>query len=210
MPAQAAQPVDYHALAAKHGSLGSIYEGSNVTIPPAVQRIQSAIGVQYKQGKPLPDGAIASVGEHEPKIVEINDVKKFAQGPEQTASHELTHIWQNNLPPKIQAAIPSDPSKAKYDISNVDQLRAQGKTLSTIPREQAATIIQTWVADPSQRKRLQPWLDDMVSTPLSVMMPTSPDAKTINRQVRPPIPPPEAYTPIQKLVAEAKARKPKQ
>lgn len=93
-----AQPIDYHALAAKYNSLGSIHESDAAYIPPEVQRIQKAVGEQLVQGKPLPDGGISSVGEHETSNIEVNNPQKFAQGPLQTISHETTHLWQNSLP----------------------------------------------------------------------------------------------------------------
>lgn len=205
MAQQPAQTVDYKTLAAKHGSLYSIHESADAIIPPAVQRIQDAVGAEFKLGKPLPDGGVASVGEHEARTVEINDPQKFAQGPQQTKAHEITHLWQNSLPGKTQTAIPPDNPKAPYDLSNIDQLRTKGHTLATIPREQAAAIVQTYTADPSQRKRLQPWIDDMNRTPLSIMMPTGPQDKTINRNVRPPIPPLEGYSKPQELMKQAAA-----
>ena len=209
---QAAQSVDYHAIASKNNSLGSIYEGANIAVPPEVQRIQDALGVQFKQGKPLPDGAIASVGLYEPKTIEINNPSKFAQGRSQTVAHEVTHLLQNSLVPSIQQAIPPDNPTHPYDISQADQWRAQGKKLWQIPHEAAAKIVQLYTADPSQRARLGPWIQDINSAPLSLMMPTSPDAKTLNRQVRPPLPPIESFEPtnIKQLVEQAKARKPKQ
>jgi lysozyme len=186
------------------------YESSAAIIPPELQRIENAVGVQYKLGKPVEGSdSIASVGEHEPHVIEINDKTRWNQGPRQTKGHEIVHIWKNNLPAKMQAAIPPDDPdpKKRYDISDADTLRAMGNTLVTIPQEKAATIIQTWIADPSQRKRLQPWMDDLTTIPLSVMQPTSPSDKGINTNIRPPIPPIEAYlTPAQMKERAIRAR----
>jgi hypothetical protein len=182
------------------------------TLPPEVGRIENAIDVRYVAGPPRAgsyrEAPIASVGEHEPHTVEINDLKKFKQGVLQTRGHEIVHLWRSNLPGPVQAkALPDNP-KDPYNISNIDQLRAKGYDLSTIPQEVAATIIQTYIADPSQRKRLQPWVDDMNRIPLSVMNATSPDQKGINTTVRPPVPPIEAWESLLGLKQQAAKRKP--
>jgi len=137
--------------------------------------------------------AIASVARRDPTGIAINDAKTFQRDPTQVMGHEAMHLWQNNLPPSIQAGIPLDSPTAPYDIGNVDALRRQGKTLATIPREKAATIVQTYIARPNERKRLQPWIDDMNNIPLSGTMPTAPNAKRLNMRPRPPSPPPQAY-----------------
>ena len=198
-------PIDYHALAARHGSIGSIHESSDAFIPPEVARIQHAVGMQLKPGQPLPDGGISSVGEHETSIVEVNDPVKFAQGPRQTASHETVHLWQNSLPPKLQANIPPDDPNHPYalDLDKLDAMRKQGKTLAQLPREMAASLIQRWVASPQDRPRLQVWLGDLNKTPLSVEMPTPQDAKGIVSAIRPPTPPIEGYMSPQELKRQA-------
>ncbi len=186
------------------------HESSAAIIPPELERIENAVGVQYKLGKPVEGSeSIASVGEHEPHVIEINDKDRWNQGPKQSKGHEIIHLWKSNLPPKIQAMIPPDDPdpKKRYDISDADKLRATGHTLATIPQEKAATIIQTWIADPSQRKRLQPWMDDLTRIPLSVEKPTSPSDKGIVSEIRPPIPPIEAYlTPVQMKERALRAR----
>ena len=192
---------------------GQVTESSISGLPPAVERIEDAIGVQYKLGAPFAgayrEPAIASVGRHEPHTIEIIDLEKFKRGSLQGRGHEIVHLWRNNLPAPIQAkALPDNP-KAPYDISNIDQLRAQGYTLATIPQEQAASIVQTYIADPSQRKRLQVWIDDMNSTPLSTMNATSPDQKGINTTPRAPVPPIEAWESLLGLKKEALRRRPK-
>ncbi len=191
---------------------GQIPKSRESDFPPALERVQHAIGVRYVAGPPEINAhgsrAIASVGLHEPHIVEINDQENFNRGRLQTQGHEIVHLWRNNLPGPIQAkGLPDNPSRP-YDISNVDQLRAQGHTLATIPQEQAATIVQTYIADPSQRKRLQPWIDDMNTTPLSVMNATDPQQRGINTTPRPPAPPIEAWTTLLGLQQEAARRKP--
>jgi hypothetical protein len=186
-------PATPAAVPPKRGGAG----GATNEFPPALERVRDAVGMRFAAGQPEIDGRgqneIATVGEHEPHTVVIRDPERFKQGPRQVEGHELIHLWRNNLPGPLQkAALPDNPSRP-YDISGIDALRKKGYTLATIPQEQAATIVQTYIADPSQRARLQAWIDDLNSTPLSVMNPTEPDQKGINTTVRPPAPPVEAY-----------------
>jgi hypothetical protein len=166
------------------------------TLPGPMRYAMDTIGANVTQGKPYSGGgapAIASVGDHDPTTIEVNDPTKFAKDPSQVVAHEATHLWQNNLPPSIQAKIPADSDTDPYDISNVDALRKQGHTLATIPREQAATIVQQYMSRPQERKRLQPWIDDMGKIPLSSTMPTEPNATRLNMKPRPPSPPLMTY-----------------
>jgi len=187
-----------------------IRESSQAALPPALERIKNAIGVRFAQGQRLagPGGteAIASVAEHEPHTIEINDPARFKQGPVQTEGHEIVHLWRANLPGPAQAAgLPDNPAHP-YDISNIDQLRAKGHTLATVPEEVAATIVQRFIADPSSRKRLQVWIDDMNTTPLSVMNATSPQQQGINVTPRSQAPPIETWTTLLGLRQEAARR----
>jgi hypothetical protein len=182
-----------------------VREGPEAMLPPALQRIEEAIGARLVARAPYRQ-AIASVGEHEPRIIEVNDLEKFKLAPRQTKGHELVHLWRANLPGPLQKmALPDNP-KDPYNISNIDQLRAKGYTLATIPQEQAATIVQTYIADPAQRKRLQIWIDDMNTIPLSTMNPTEPGQKGIDTTPRVPPPPVEAYMDLKTLRAEAGKR----
>jgi hypothetical protein len=106
--------------------------------------------------------------------IEINN-PNAARDPSVMA-HELTHVWQNNLPPATQARIPDDPKDmSAFDISDVNKLRAQGKTLVDLPREKQATIVQKYVStkDPKVKAQLKPWIVDMQRTPLSSTQPTA-------------------------------------
>lgn len=188
------------------------HESPNAIIPPELERIKHAIGVNYAQGKPFSGyggkDVIASVANHEPHTIEINNKARWNQAPLQEMGHEIVHLWRSNLPGPIQkSALPVDPRKP-YDLSNIDSLRSQGHTLATIPEEQAARIMQTWVADPSQRQKLQPWVNDLKTVPLSTMDATAPGDKTINRHPRAPIPPPEEYGNLGALLHEARTKKP--
>jgi len=178
------------------------------SLSPELQRIEHAVGAVYKLSNPLPDGGIASVGENEPHVIEINDKAKWNQGPLQTRGHEITHLALNQMAGPIKKAIPPDnpDPKKRYDISDVDQLRSKGLKLWQLPQEKAATIVQTYTADPSQRKRLQPWIDDLNRAPLSIEKPISPSATGITTTPRAPVPPIEAYL----SPAELKARSLKQ
>jgi hypothetical protein len=209
--------MDYAPLAKAHGATHSVipaahqeispmsslpHESPDAYLPPELQRIEHAVGATYKLGQPLPDGGVASVGRGEPHVIEINDRAKWNQAPLQTKSHEITHLAMNQMAGPILKDIPPDDPKHPYNISDVDQLRAKGLKLWQLPQEKAAMIVQTYVADPSQRKRLWPWIQDMNSAPLSVENPVSPNAKGIQTTPRPPVPPIEAYL----NPAEIKAR----
>ena len=194
-------PINYADLAKKHGSIHSIAPDAS-SMPPELQRIQKAVGAQLVQGQPYGD-AIATVNDHEPHKIEINDMERFRQGAAQTLGHELTHLLMSNLSGKTQSQIPVDSKTKPYDISGVDDLRKQGKKIWQIPQEQAATIVQTYVADPAQRARLGPWIQDLNNAPLSLVQPTSPQDKNINIKPRMPVPPIQAWQNTAELMAQA-------
>lgn len=165
-------------------------------LPPEIRNAVTTIPVNVTNGESTktdaaPQGSVASVTQGAGNnTVKINSPQDFANNPTATMGHELTHVWQNNLPPSVQAKIPDDPKDSSaFDISDVDTLRKQGKTLVDVPREKAATIVQTYVeAKPGSatRKRLQPWVDDLGNTPLSSTQPTAPDATKLNMNPRAP------------------------
>ena len=171
-------------------------------MPEEEKRIEHAVDARYVKAQPYQD-AISSVGKNEPHIVEINDPTRFALDPVQTKSHELIHLALNQLAGPLRNAIPKDDPKRPYDISNVDELRKKGLKLWQLPQEQAATILQTYTADPRQRKRLQEWVNDLNNMPLSVMNPTSPNDKGINTTVRVPVAPIEGYTSLKDIKSKA-------
>lgn len=183
--------VDYHALATKHGGTPS------AEFPPELERVEGSIDPRFVVGPPRTGyggkPAAANVAGNEPHTVEINDPKAFNSDPAGIKAHEMIHLWYNQLPPKLRQAPPDNPQNP-YDLSHIFEWRQQGKTLTTIPQEAAAAIVQNYVEVPHARKALQPWIDDLSKTPLSVMEPTDPNSPTINRKVRPPLPPVEAYT----------------
>jgi len=185
-------------------SVSIVGRESSMSLPPEIERIRNAVGAQLVQGRPYGD-AIASVADHEPHKIEINDSQRFAQGGPQTVAHEVTHLFQNQLPGGLQSKILPDNPSDPYNIDHIDELRKQGHTIATLPREVGASIVQRYVASPADRPRLQKWIDDMAKTPLSIMQPTSPSDKTINRAVRPPQAPPEGYQSVQELKAQAAA-----
>lgn len=210
---------DYKALALKHGGVSSPaqstekqHESKDAAIPPELERIQHAIDPRFVQGKPFSGyggkDVIASVEQGEPRKIEINNKDRWNQAPLQERAHELTHLLMNQLAGPIRNAIPPDDPNHPYDISNVDQLRAKGMKLWQLPQEKAARLIQQYVADPSSRARLQPWISDMGNAPLSLMDATSPRDETINRHPRAPLPPVESYIPLAKLKTEAIRRNP--
>lgn len=147
-----------------------------------------------------------------PYSVDVEAPAIFRAHEPAVVAHEATHEWQLNLPPSEQAAIPPDDTSsvpAMYDISHVATLRAQGKTMKDLPKEEAASIVQNYIEHPAMRAKLQPWIDDLENTPLSALEPTPKDKQlgtlgaalwqrfrglihpeTINTTPRPPGPPP--------------------
>lgn len=198
---------DYAKLAAKHGG-----KPSQKTLPPALTRVEESLRPELKIG-PMRIGygssAISSVAHHEPHVIEINDQKLFSENPVGIIGHELIHLWHNQLPGPLQNATPADNPANPYDLSDIFEWRKQGKTLATIPNEAAAAIVQNYIEVPHARPILQPWIDDLNKTPLSIMEPTDPAAITINRKVRPPLPPIDAYVPLTLLKKEASTRDPR-
>jgi hypothetical protein len=153
--------------------------------------------VQYKQAPeftaPNHQEAIASVAGNSPNTISITDPTRFSMGPLQIKAHEIYHLWRNNLPGPMRAmAMPDNPSDP-YNLSDLRELRAKGYTMATIPNEQGATIVQTWVARPEMRKELQPWIDDMGKIGMSIMQGTDPTQQGINVVPRTPLPPLSAY-----------------
>jgi len=175
-------------------------DGSDITstapvLPPEVQAATNDLPVQTVKGAAINDPnnrgggvPIANVDQGAGNnTIEVNRPQDYG-APQQ--GHELTHVWQNNLPPSVQAKIPDDASgTAAFDISDADKLRAQGKTLTDLPREKQATIVQKYIEDPKKNANLKPWINDMTRTALSGTMPTSPNATRLNTATRPPGPP---------------------
>jgi hypothetical protein len=181
------------------------HESRDAFLPPEIERIRNAVQAQLVQGKPLPDGGIASVAENEPHRIEINDMEKFKRGSAQTIGHELTHLLFAHLASPVKAAVPPDSKTKPYDISDVDQLRSKGLKLWQLPQEKAASIVQNYIADPAQRSRLGPWIHDLNNAPLSLVQPTGPQDKYINLTPRAPVPPIEAYTSVAYLKKKAES-----
>lgn len=172
-------------------------------LPDQVRNAVSTIPVGIKAGSAQDDpngrasnGIVSSVnsGAGNNDITIHNAKALNDQNPVAITGHEVTHVWQNNLPPSVQAKIPDDPKDmSAFDISDVDKLRKQGKTMVDIPREKSATIVQKYIeAKPGSatRKKLQPWINDMGNTPLSSTQPTAPNAKGLNMTPRAPGLPP--------------------
>jgi len=165
------------ALAALPGPLGRI----NHEVDP---QVVSGGALTGRGGNAVESSVDQGAGNN---TIEINDPASLRRNLSSTMAHELTHTWQNSLTPEAQAAMPEDAQDmSAFNISNVDKLRQQGRTLATLPREQAATVVQNYIQHPDQQKRLQPWINDMKTTPLSSTMPTAPDAKRLNMAPRPP------------------------
>lgn len=187
--------------------------GTAETLPPELLRLQATLAPHIIHGQAYTDsvtgnGVIASVAPNEPHKIEVNDPKQWNKAPQQLLGHELVHLLLNQLAGPVRNAIPADDPRNPYDLSSVDQLRTKGAKIWMLPQEHAARIVQTYIGDPTQRTRLQPWINDLRSAPLSIMDPTSPGDKTINRHPRAPLPPVEAYSNPAPLIDEARKRKP--
>ena len=109
-----------------------------------------------------------------PDKSKLNDYENQQPGGRAgTLAHETTHVLEDNLAPSVQAKIPAGNPDAPYDISNIDTLRAQGKTFTDLPREQAATIVQKYIESGGKDTRLKPWIQDIAKAPLSTIKPTT-------------------------------------
>lgn len=134
-------------------------------------------------------GSIASVDADSPDTININDPKSFSStsnSASQTLAHEATHLLQNNLPPTEAAKIPADDANHPYDLGDLDAQRAKGKTITQLPREQEATIVQKYVASGGKDKALKPWVDDLKNVKLSTILPTKPGQQGISTTARAP------------------------
>lgn len=142
---------------------------------PTTAAVKKAGGVAYQdQTDP---GAVAIVN---PKADNMHGV----------LGHEAYHSMVANMPPSEAAKIPqddySDTSKT-YDISDADKWRAAGATITQIPQEKAARIIERYInGDPATRKQLQPWINDLNKIKQSTVEPNRPGMVDINTAVRPP------------------------
>lgn len=168
-------------------------------LPAPLQRVLGSTGLNVVAGEPhqgamgLP--AIASVDGDSVNTIQVEDPRRFVSGGAQTLGHEATHLWQNNLPPTIAAKIPQDRTDPyAFSEGALPSMRAAGKTLTNLPRELGATIMQKYIADggehapESVQKLYKPWLQDMQSAPLSTIIPTQPGQKGISTTPRPPLP----------------------
>lgn len=124
---------------------------------------------------------------------------------QQLVAHEGMHIIQHNLPPEIASKIPADDEKDPYNYGGaqgLNDLRKQGGTILSLPREKQAAVIQYYV---SQRPHVtgqaaadldstyKPYLEDLNNLPQSTIQPTSPQdsSGTIVTTPRAPAPPPD-------------------
>lgn len=133
-------------------------------------------------------GGIAYQDQTDPGVVAIVDPK--ADNMQAVLGHEAYHAMVANMPPTEAAKIPqddySDPLKT-YDVNDEAKWRAEGKTITNLPQEKAARIIEHYIkGDQATRKQLQPWIDDLNSMKQSTVEPNRPGMVDINTAVRPP------------------------
>jgi hypothetical protein len=142
---------------------------------PVTAAAKKAGGIAYQDARD--PGAVAILN---PQADNLTAVK----------GHEAYHAMVANMPPTEAAKIPdddySDPSKT-YDITDAPKWRAQGLTITQIPQEKAARIVERYIkGDTATRAQLQPWIDDLNNIKQSVVQPTRPGMAGINTAVRPP------------------------
>jgi hypothetical protein len=173
--------------------------------PQPLRRALDGLGVQFKQengqADPMAGGlgpgnrsVLAGVEKGSPNAISVLDPEAFSKSPEQLATHEGVHLWQNNLPPTLQKAIPADNPADPYNFggtSGVKSLLAQGKGLANMPREQAAAAMQYGQSQgmPEPYNQLAHTMDKV---PLSQIEMTDPMAKTLNMHPRAPQVPPSS------------------
>lgn len=176
--------------------------GNDAKIPKPLQRVMHGLNPQFQEESgpmsPLagglgPDshGMIAGVEQGRPNTISVMQPGVFAKNADQLATHEDTHLWQNNLPPALQAKIPADNPKDPYNYggtSAIQSLVKRGGTLLDLPREQQAAAMQYGQVQgmPEPYKSLA---NTMNSIPLSTVDMTDPNAKEINTHPRAPLPP---------------------
>jgi 2'-5' RNA ligase/preprotein translocase subunit YajC len=160
---------------------------------------------------------LAGVEENDPRTIDVMDQAAFDKAPEQIATHEGMHLWQNSLPPSIQAAIPKDNPSDPYRLPSTDDVSAllkRGGKITDLPREQQSVVAQYYTAqggDHSAPQHIRDTYGKLIGTmnsiPQSVIEGTDPDAAELNTHPRAPLPPadvPGSVMPVQKLYPEKK------
>lgn len=158
----------------------------------------------------------AGVQQGSPNVIEVRNPAQFNNPVEaqQLAAHETTHLIENNLPGPLQAAIPADNPTDPYNYggdAHLAALRAAGGNVLSLPREQAAAVVQHLTAQrqmyqralaahavtPALHQQLKqteaveaPFVNDFNHLPLSVVKMTPPDYNGIVTTPRAPLPPP--------------------
>ncbi len=183
-------------------SLQAIGDDALQRAPKPLQRVLHGLNLQFGQengpvsamaggtgaGNP---SVLAGVERGSPNRISVLDSGAFQRNAPQLVAHEGTHVWQNNLPPALQAKIPQDNPSDPYNYggtSAIQSLVKRGGTLLDLPREQQAAAMQYGQVHgmPEPYKSLA---NTMNSIPLSTIDQTDPSAKEINTHPRAPLPP---------------------
>lgn len=134
-------------------------------------------------------GAIAYQDQNDPNAVAVINPEISNAG---VKAHEAYHAMIANMPPTEAAKVPADEggygSGSKiYDVTDAAKWRSQGKTITDIPQEKAARIVEHYTnGDAATKKQLQPWIDDLKNVKQSVVLPTRPGQVDIETSPRAP------------------------
>jgi type IV secretory pathway VirJ component len=179
--------------------------------PAPLRRALSGTDVRFRaEGGPTSsiaapqsrDANLAGVVANDPRTVNIMDPAAFRKAPEQLAVHEGMHLWQNSLPPSVQAAIPPDDPNNPYQVPSTDavaKLLKHGKNILALPKESQSATMQKYTADGGDASAPQAERDTygklaqtMNPIPQSTIDGTDPDATELNMHPRAPLPPADA------------------
>lgn len=177
--------------------------------PKSLQRVLYGLNPQFRDENgpvstmagglgPGNSSVLAGVAQGNPNTISVIDPSSWNKSPGQLVTHEGTHLWQNNLPPALQAKIPADNAKDPYNYggtAGIKSLVGRGGTLLDLPREQQAAAMQYYQAQGGDNapKGIQDTYGKLASTmnsiPLSTVDMTDSNAKEINTHPRAPLPP---------------------
>lgn len=191
-------------------SLQAIGNDALQKVPAPLQRVLHGLNVQFGQENgpvsamaggtgPGNPSVLAGVQQGSPNRISVMNPDSFAKNAPQLVAHEGMHLWQNNLPPALQAKIPQDDPNNPYQVASTDKVRSllnQGKNILSLPKEQESATMQYYQAqggDQSAPKEMQNTYGKLGQTmnaiPQSQIDMTDPNAKEINTHPRAPLPP---------------------
>jgi 2'-5' RNA ligase/preprotein translocase subunit YajC len=184
--------------------------------PAPLRRALSGTNVRFRsEGGPTSsiaapqsrDANLAGVVANDPRTINVMDQGAFQKAPQQLAVHEGMHLWQNSLPPSVQASIPADNPNNPYQVPSTDavaKLLKRGSNILALPKESQSATLQKYQADGGDQSAPQAERDTygklaqtMNAIPQSVIQGTDPDATELNTTPRAPLPPADALGAMQ-------------